>query len=85
VYSASTSSGKRFSSAILPPWTGGAIAVLDASQQPPTGVAGFRQAGTVFPGFWVADHQERDWGCRVIVADPDGRAVEINQRGHCTD
>jgi lactoylglutathione lyase len=28
-------------------------------------------------------HQDREWGCRVVVADPDGRAVELNQRGHC--
>jgi predicted enzyme related to lactoylglutathione lyase len=28
-------------------------------------------------------HQEADWGCRFVVADPDGRAVEINQRDHC--
>jgi catechol 2,3-dioxygenase-like lactoylglutathione lyase family enzyme len=28
-------------------------------------------------------HQECDWGCRFVVADPDGRAVEVNQRGHC--
>ena len=29
-------------------------------------------------------HEVRDWGCRAIVEDPDGRPVEINQRGHCT-
>jgi lactoylglutathione lyase len=28
-------------------------------------------------------HQDREWGCRVVVADPDGRAVELNQRDHC--
>jgi hypothetical protein len=28
-------------------------------------------------------HQLCEWGCRIVVADPDGRAVEINQRGHC--
>lgn len=32
----------------------------------------------------LVDHQVREWGCRVVVEDPDGRAVEINQRGHCT-
>jgi lactoylglutathione lyase len=76
------------------------VAVFDAPQQPAV-VPGYRQAGTVFPGFWVADlddtvaalraqgtstvvdHQVREWGCRIIVADPDGRAVEVNQRGHC--
>lgn len=28
-------------------------------------------------------HEQCEWGCRVVVADPDGRAVEVNQRGHC--
>lgn len=28
-------------------------------------------------------HQLREWGCRAVVQDPDGRAVEVNQRGHC--
>lgn len=28
-------------------------------------------------------HQQAEWGCRIVVADPDGRAVEINQAGHC--
>lgn len=28
-------------------------------------------------------HQPRSWGCRAVVKDPDGRAVEINQRDHC--
>lgn len=32
----------------------------------------------------LVPHQVRDWGCRAIVEDPDGRPVEINQRGHCT-
>lgn len=32
----------------------------------------------------LAGHQVREWGCRAVVEDPDGRAVEINQRGHCT-
>jgi lactoylglutathione lyase len=31
----------------------------------------------------LVDHQERPWGCRVVAEDPDGRAVEVNQRGHC--
>jgi len=31
----------------------------------------------------LAGHQVRDWGCRAVVEDPDGRAIEINQRGHC--
>jgi lactoylglutathione lyase len=31
----------------------------------------------------LREHQQRPWGCRAIVADPDGRAVEINQQGHC--
>jgi lactoylglutathione lyase len=31
----------------------------------------------------IESHQERPWGCRIVAEDPDGRAVEINQRGHC--
>ncbi len=28
-------------------------------------------------------HEEREWGCRIVVADPDGRAIEVNQQDHC--
>ncbi|MGD0062645.1 MAG: hypothetical protein ABSB76_04285 [Streptosporangiaceae bacterium] len=28
-------------------------------------------------------HEVMPWGCRVVAEDPDGRAVEINQRHHC--
>ena len=28
-------------------------------------------------------HEQCEWGCRVVVQDPDGRAVEVNQAGHC--
>ncbi len=28
-------------------------------------------------------HEVRPWSCRAVVTDPDGRAVEINQRNHC--
>lgn len=67
---------------------------------PPT-VAGWRDSGSTFVGFWVRsleearravgelgapvlqDHQHLDWGCRIVVADPDGRPVELNQRDHC--
>lgn len=31
----------------------------------------------------LVEHEQRPWGCRVVAEDPDGRAVEINQRGHC--
>ncbi|MGO9344380.1 MAG: VOC family protein [Acidimicrobiales bacterium] len=31
----------------------------------------------------LVGHQIREWGCRVVVEDPDGRAVEVSQRGHC--
>lgn len=31
----------------------------------------------------LAGHEVMPWGCRIIVQDPDGRAVEVNQRGHC--
>lgn len=28
-------------------------------------------------------HEQMPWGCRIVAEDPDGRAVEVNQRGHC--
>jgi lactoylglutathione lyase len=31
----------------------------------------------------LSEHEEMPWGCRIVVRDPDGRAVEVNQRGHC--
>jgi lactoylglutathione lyase len=31
----------------------------------------------------LVEHQDREWGCRSVVTDPDGRAVELNQRDHC--
>jgi catechol 2,3-dioxygenase-like lactoylglutathione lyase family enzyme len=31
----------------------------------------------------LRSHEQCDWGCRVVVRDPDGRAVEVNQAGHC--
>lgn len=43
-------------------------------------VGRLQHRGTSF----LETHQVRPWGCRVIVEDPDGRAIEINQRGHCT-
>jgi predicted enzyme related to lactoylglutathione lyase len=33
----------------------------------------------------IREHEQVDWGCRCIVTDPDGRAVEINQAGHCPE
>jgi lactoylglutathione lyase len=33
----------------------------------------------------VVDHEVQQWGCRVVIEDPDGRPVEINQRAHCSD
>jgi len=32
----------------------------------------------------LSAHEEMPWGCRFVVADPDGRPVEVNQREHCT-
>jgi hypothetical protein len=32
----------------------------------------------------LVEHQIRPWGCRMVVEDPDGRPVEINQQGHCS-
>jgi lactoylglutathione lyase len=31
----------------------------------------------------LGPHEQMAWGCRTVVEDPDGRPVEINQRGHC--
>jgi predicted enzyme related to lactoylglutathione lyase len=31
----------------------------------------------------VTGHQQMPWGCRIAALDPDGRAIEINQPGHC--
>jgi predicted enzyme related to lactoylglutathione lyase len=31
----------------------------------------------------LRSHEQMPWGCRVVVSDPDGRPVELNQRGHC--
>jgi lactoylglutathione lyase len=31
----------------------------------------------------LTGHEQMPWGCRVVAEDPDGRAVEINQREHC--
>jgi hypothetical protein len=31
----------------------------------------------------LAEHEQMPWDRRIVVEDPDGRAVEINQRGHC--
>ena len=31
----------------------------------------------------LTSHERMPWGCRIVAQDPDGRAVEINQRGHC--
>ncbi|HEY1321900.1 MAG TPA: VOC family protein [Streptosporangiaceae bacterium] len=31
----------------------------------------------------LSGHEQMPWGCRVVAEDPDGRAVEINQREHC--
>jgi len=31
----------------------------------------------------LSGHETMPWACRVVVEDPDGRPVEVNQRGHC--
>jgi len=31
----------------------------------------------------IREHEAMPWGCRIIVQDPDGRAVEVNQKEHC--
>ncbi len=30
----------------------------------------------------LLDHEVQEWGCRIVVEDPDGRPVEINQGAH---
>ncbi len=32
----------------------------------------------------IVHHEIREWGCRLVAADPDGRPVEVNQRDHCS-
>jgi lactoylglutathione lyase len=32
----------------------------------------------------LSEHEQMPWGCRVVVEDPDGRAIEVNDRAHCT-
>jgi lactoylglutathione lyase len=31
----------------------------------------------------LTEHEQMPWGCRVVVEDPDGRPVEVNDRAHC--
>ncbi len=31
----------------------------------------------------IREHEDMPWGCRIVVRDPDGRAVEVNQKEHC--
>jgi lactoylglutathione lyase len=31
----------------------------------------------------LTGHEQMPWGCRIVAEDPDGRAVEVNQRRHC--
>jgi len=77
------------------------VAVLPAStngEHPPWRGAGSTFSGFYVPSLdetlvaltalgteVLLDHQACEWGCRVVVADPDGRAVEVNQRHHCPD
>jgi hypothetical protein len=32
---------------------------------------------------FATEHEQMPWGCRVVVEDPDGRAIEVNDRTHC--
>jgi len=41
------------------------------------------EALTAADALVLAGHEPMPWGCRIVAEDPDGRAVEINQRGHC--
>jgi lactoylglutathione lyase len=31
----------------------------------------------------LTEHEQMPWGCRIVVEDPDGRAIEVNDRAHC--
>ncbi len=31
----------------------------------------------------IEQHEQMEWGCRIVAEDPDGRAIEIIQRDHC--
>jgi len=31
----------------------------------------------------LTGHDQMPWGCRIVAEDPDGRAIEVNRRGHC--
>jgi lactoylglutathione lyase len=42
-------------------------------------VSALTQAGAPI----LTGHEQMPWGCRVVAEDPDGRAVEVNQRAHC--
>ena len=33
----------------------------------------------------LSGHETMPWACRIVVEDPDGRPVEINQREHCPE
>jgi len=33
----------------------------------------------------LSRHEVMPWGCRFVAEDPDGRAVEVNDRDHCND
>lgn len=32
----------------------------------------------------LTGHEVMPWGCRFVAEDPDGRAVEVNDRRHCS-
>jgi lactoylglutathione lyase len=31
----------------------------------------------------LTGHEVMPWGCRFVAEDPDGRAVEVNDKSHC--
>jgi predicted enzyme related to lactoylglutathione lyase len=31
----------------------------------------------------LTGHEVMPWGCRFVAEDPDGRAVEVNEKCHC--
>jgi catechol 2,3-dioxygenase-like lactoylglutathione lyase family enzyme len=69
----------------------GAPGLAPAWRQPGSSFPGFyveglddaRTALASLGAHVIDGHEWRPWGCRIVVADPDGHPVEINQRDHC--
>jgi predicted enzyme related to lactoylglutathione lyase len=75
VHQAGTAAG-----ATAPPWRSAASTFFGFYVDDLDGVVStLTQGGATV----LAAHQQRAWGCRYVLSDPDGRPVEINQKSHC--